>query len=127
MRYILCVILSVFMSAPSWADPALGTWLTGPDKKEQVAHVDVFTCQGGVCGKIVRAYDKAGNPAPSPNIGVLVFWDMKPVGGGKYEGRAFVPAHNRQYDGALELRGDWMKVSGCLGPVCQSQTWKRVR
>lgn len=34
--------------------------------------------------------------------------------------------HNREYDGTLKVSGAKMTVKGCLGPVCQSQTWHRV-
>lgn len=109
------------------ADRATGTWLTGADKKGQVAHVDVYTCGQALCGKIVRAYDSQGNQITTKNVGKRVFWDMTPEGDNTYEGRAFVPAHNRNYDAKIRVSGGQMKVKGCLGPVCQSQTWSRVK
>lgn len=108
------------------ADPALGTWQTQADKKGQIAHVEVTRCDGALCGDIVRAYDAQGNRITTENIGKRVFWNVKPTIGQEYKGRAWVPAHDREYAAKMELQGERLKVSGCLGPVCQSQVWARV-
>jgi len=119
--------LALALALPAAADPVLGLWQTGPDRKDQVAHVTVEPCGGAICGTILRAYDKSGQQVTTPNIGKRVFWDLRPVGPDRYEGRAYVPAHDRDYDGELVLRGDRLTVKGCLGPVCMSQNWRRVR
>lgn len=108
------------------AERALGTWQTQPDKKGQIAHVEVTQCDSALCGKIVRAYDSDGNRITTENVGKRVFWNMTPTGGGEYRGRAWVPAHDREYAARMDLSGDRLKVSGCLGPLCQSQVWARV-
>ncbi|MBM1815396.1 DUF2147 domain-containing protein [Sulfitobacter pseudonitzschiae] len=107
------------------AGSPVGTWLTEPDKKGQTAHVVAKPCGQALCGTITRAFDAQGNPIAHPNVGKRLFWDMVPQGD-VYAGRAFVPAHNREYDGTLKVSGAKMTVKGCLGPVCQSQTWHRV-
>ena len=114
-------------SAAVSADPVLGTWQTGPDRKDQVAHVAVERCGASICGTIRRAFDSTGREIVTPNVGKRVFWGLQPVGARRYEGRAFVPAHGREYDGALILDGDRLTVKGCLGPICMSQKWRRVR
>lgn len=110
----------------SAAGSAIGTWQTGPDKKGQVAHVKVTRCDHALCGRIVRAYDSQGHRITTENVGKRVFWDMTPVGDGKYRGRAWVPAYDREYAAKMKLNDDRLKVSGCLGPFCQSQIWARV-
>lgn len=77
-------------SAAALADSPEGTWLTGPDRKGNVAHVEARPCGGAYCGKIVRAFNGAGQPITSPNLGRQVFWDMRPAGAGAYAGRAYV-------------------------------------
>lgn len=108
------------------AEPALGTWQTQADKKGQIAHVEVTRCDGALCGDIVRTYDSEGNRITTENVGKRVFWNVTPDGDQEYRGRAWVPAHDREYAAKMELNDDRLKVSGCLGPVCQSQVWARV-
>ncbi|MFO7759946.1 MAG: DUF2147 domain-containing protein [Roseovarius sp.] len=108
------------------AEPALGTWQTQADKKGQIAHVQVTRCDGALCGDIVRTYDSQGNRITTENVGKRVFWNVTPDGDQEYRGRAWVPAHDREYAAKMELNDDRLKVSGCLGPVCQSQVWARV-
>ena len=108
------------------AEPALGTWQTQADKKGQIAHVEVTRCDGALCGDIVRTYDSEGNRITTENVGKRVFWNVTPTGEREYRGRAWVPAHDREYAAKMELEDDRLKVSGCLGPICQSQLWARV-
>ena len=119
-------LMAALMAAPaSAADPA-GVWLTPPDHKGQTAHVVAKKCGAGFCGTITEVFDPQGNKIAGKNVGVRVFWDMKPVAGG-YEGRAFVPAYGQEYKGRIVIEGDRMKVSGCAGPICKGQVWRRVR
>jgi uncharacterized protein (DUF2147 family) len=118
----LAIGLGTFASA----DSALGTWQTQPDKKGQIAHVKVTECDAALCGQIVRAYDSNGNRITTKNVGKRVFWDMTRTGDGNYRGRAWVPAHDREYAAKMKLQQNRLKVSGCLGPICQSQLWARV-
>ena len=106
---------------------AEGVWVTQPDKKGGFAHIQAHSCGAALCGTVLRAFDSEGREITTPNVGKRVFWDMRPVADGRYKGRAWVPAHGREYDGVMKVSGDRMKVSGCLGPVCQSQTWRRVK
>jgi len=109
------------------AEPVNGIWKTEPDKKGQVAHVKVYDCTQILCGKIIKTFDANGQPIAHKNIGKLVFWDMKAQGAGSYEGRAYVPVHDREYPGKLVLNGNRLNVGGCAGPICMSQSWTRVQ
>ncbi|MCO6382825.1 DUF2147 domain-containing protein [Oceanicola sp. 502str15] len=104
-----------------------GLWLTGPDKKGNVAHVQAVKCGAAVCGTIVKAFNSAGQPIQSPNVGKRVFWDMTPAGADTYQGRAYVPVMNRDYGAQMVLRGNKMLVKGCAGPICMDQTWTRLK
>lgn len=113
------------LAGAAQAGSPVGTWKTQPDKKGQTAHVVAKPCGNAVCGTMIRAFDPQGNEIAHPNVGKRLFWDMVPQGDG-FAGRAYVPAHKREYDGTLKVSGQTMTVKGCLGPVCQSQTWSRV-
>lgn len=112
-------------AAPALAADPVGLWRTQPDQKGQVANVQAKPCGSAICGTIVKVYDKGGAPVAAPTVGQRVFWDMTPDGR-DYVGRAYVPAHQREYRGRLSVKGNRMIVSGCLGPVCQSQVWTRL-
>ena len=114
-------------AGPAMADPALGLWLTEADKKGQVAYVDVQKCAKALCGHIVKVFNPAGQQIKHKNVGRKIFWNVTPQGGGEYAGRALVPVLNKEYDAEMRLSGNQMKVSGCFGPICQSQKWKRVQ
>lgn len=124
------LVLFAVLSAPAaaLAEPALGTWLSPPDGKGQVGHVEVRNCGQTLCGTLVRAYDKSGQQVVTPNVGKRLFWDMEPRGGGAYDdGQVYVPVFGRNYDAEMTVAGDRLVVKGCLGPVCKNQTWTRVR
>ncbi|WP_254695319.1 DUF2147 domain-containing protein [Oceanicola sp. D3] len=104
-----------------------GVWLTGPDKKGNVAHVRAVKCGSAVCGTIIKAFNASGQPIKSPNVGKRVFWDMTPAGAGTYQGRAYVPVMKRDYGAQMHLRGNKMVVKGCAGPICMDQTWTRLK
>lgn len=124
---ILAVAACGLWPALAVADTPVGIWQTPRDNKGVVAHIEARPCGAATCGVIARTYDRTGQLVQTPNLGVRVFWDMVPAGTGQWKGRAFVPAHNRTYPGVMQLKGDRMVVKGCLGPVCQSQTWTRVK
>ncbi|WP_165586945.1 DUF2147 domain-containing protein [Pseudaestuariivita atlantica] len=131
MTRILKVLTSVavigFVAGVASAQDARGLWLTQADKKDQVAQVESVPCGAALCGTIVKVFDGSGTQISHPNVGKRVFWDMQPIGNGKYEGMAFVPAHNKNYRATMQVMGSEMLVKGCLGPVCQSQLWQRVQ
>lgn len=126
LRPVALGIALTLAAAPVRAADPVGLWRTEPDQKGQVANVRATPCGAAICGTIVQVYDKGGAQIAAPTVGQKVFWDMT-LDGTDYVGRAFVPAHQREYRGRLSIRGDEMKVSGCLGPVCQSQTWTRLQ
>lgn len=127
-RPIIALFVALTLGAATGvsASPS-GLWVTEADRKGQTAHVHAKPCGSGYCGTIVEVFGPGGEPVDAPTIGTRVFWNMTPEGGGTYEGRAYVPAHDRNYRAQIEVKGSRMEVSGCLGPVCQSQTWTRVQ
>ncbi len=120
--------MGMLMAGPAMAQEiAHGVWVTGPDKKGQIAHVNLHDCNGATCGTVLRSYDKNGARVVTPNIGKRVIWGMNAQSTGKYRGKVLVPAHRRVYNGTLDVSGNQLVVRGCLGPVCQSQTWQRLK
>ncbi|SEO04162.1 Uncharacterized conserved protein, DUF2147 family [Salinihabitans flavidus] len=120
------VTFSVVAGAGAAQTP-LGVWLTPPDRKGQVAHVETERCGDAYCGSIVRAFDSDGEPVMTPNVGKRVFWDLTKIEGNTYGGMAWVPAHDRTYNAKMTVKGDELTVKGCVLMICQSQVWKRVQ
>ena len=118
--------IAMAIAAPLCAADPEGVWLTPPDKKGQTAHITTTRCGNAYCGTITKIFDRSGQPIDGKNLGVRVFWNMRPSGD-KLKGRAYVPAYGKEYPGRIVVKGDRMKVSGCLGAICQAQTWTRVR
>lgn len=108
------------------ADPVLGTWLSPPDGKGQTGHVVMRTCGDALCGKLERAYAPDGTQIVTKNVGKYLLTEVKPVGGGLYEGFAFVPLLGKTVGADIKLSGSQLSVKGCAGPVCKTQIWQRV-
>lgn len=126
MRRLLFVSVALLSGTPALAEPLLGLWLTRPDKKGQVAHVEAARCGPAICGTILRTYDKAGQPVVTPNLGKRIFWDMVPTGPGTYRGTGWLPLRNLSFGADLTVSRGTLTVHGCIGPVCQSQVWTRI-
>lgn len=125
VSYALAVALALPTAA--MAEPILGTWLTGPDNKDQVAHMQISRCGEAICGKVARAFDNTGQPVTTPNIGKRVIWNVTPeAGAGSYNGKVLLPLYGATVNGAFDVAGDRLTLRGCLGPICKSQNWTRV-
>jgi uncharacterized protein (DUF2147 family) len=110
------------------ADPAIGMWKTQPDRKDLTAHIQIRACGEHLCGRIVSAYNRAGEKVNTPNIGKELFWGMSATGEGAYRGgTVWVPLLNVEAKGSMKLSGNRLIVRGCKGPVCDGQTWSRLQ
>ena len=129
MKHALTVaaILAGSVSTAS-ADPVAGIWQTQPGDAGNFAHVEITACGAAICGTILRAYGPDGMPRPSDTVGKRMLWDMAADGNGRYSGgRIWAPDRDKTYRSKMELSGDRLKVSGCVGPICRGQTWARVK
>ena len=109
------------------ADPAEGVWKTQVDDGAY-AHVTMKKCGSAVCGTISRTFNASGE-YKSPNLGKQIVRSMKPLGGGKYEGKVWRPSNNKIYYGKIDLGGSSLKLAGCIagGLLCSKQTWTRIK
>ena len=125
VRFLSC--LATLAGVPALAGSPEGIWETQPDRKGGFAHIRAYSCGDSICGTVLKAFNQEGLEIRTPNVGKQVFWDMKQESDGSYTGRAWVPAFKREYTGRMQLQGDRLKVGGCSGPICMSQSWKRVK
>lgn len=126
MKQTLALAAGLILSAGmATADPVLGTWKTQVDDGNY-AHVKMSKCGTKICGVIAKAFD-ANGPIKTENAGKRLVWDMVAQGGGSYKsGKIWQPSTGKVYKSKMALSGNTLKVSGCVGPICKKQTWKRV-
>lgn len=108
------------------ADPVEGLWKTEVDDGAY-AVVRMVQCGEKICGTIARTFNGSGE-YKSPTIGKTLVWDMEPQGGGAYaNGRIWRPSNDKVYRSKMQMNGDNLKVSGCIGPICLGQDWTRAQ
>ena len=112
------------------AAPIEGLW-TNP---KHSAVVRVAPCGDAYCGTVVRASEKAkanARKGGTPNlIGRQILTGLRPIGDGRYKGKAFVPKRNLYATATVrQINANMMEVEGCalMGLICDEQRWTRVR
>ena len=128
MKRGLLAAALVAMAVPAIAqDAVIGTYKTQPDDNGNFGHVELYDCDGAICGVIRKAFDGSGSEINSANIGKRMIWDMQAKGGGSYSGgKIWAPDRDKVYSSKMELDGNALKVSGCVFGICRGQDWTRV-
>lgn len=126
MKSLIAATALVFSAGVAMADPVMGTWQTQVDDGN-FAYVEIAPCDAKICGTITRTFNSDGE-WKSDNIGKKLVWDMVAKGNGAYgSGKIWQPSKDKVYKSKMALKGDRLKVSGCIGPICKKQTWARVK
>lgn len=115
------LILSLLLCAtPAFANDLSGTWL----RDTGASRVKFAKCGDALCGTISWLKDTNG-PA---KLGQKIFYDMKPAGDGKWEGKAFNPEDGKTYSGKMSLSGATLTTAGCVmgGLICKSVSWSKA-
>ena len=125
-RVPMSVVAVLGLAGVAAADPVLGTWQTEPDEST-FAYIKMEPCGEAICGKIARTFNASGE-VQLDTIGKTLVIDMKPTGGGKYEGSVWRPSNDKLYIGKMDLNGNRLVLRGCVagGLICSKQTWTRV-
>lgn len=114
--------------------PVTGRWLTAEGK----AIVEIAPCGAQLCGRIARVLKpRPGGPAVDANnpdsakrgqpIEGLTILTGLTASGDRWNGRIYDPESGRTYRSELVGQGNQLKVRGCFGPFCRTQTWTRTR
>lgn len=123
----LSLAAGLALGGAALADPVVGTWKTQPGDDGNFAHVRIYECGASLCGVLERAYDAAGAQMASDAVGKRMIWDMAAEGNGAYSGgRIWAPDRDKTYRSKMQLSGNRLSVSGCVGPICRAQEWSRV-
>lgn len=126
--------LLLLAAMPAEAAPAItGRWLTEGGK----AVVEVAPCGAALCGRIAKVLIRStsgvavdrNNPDPKlrarPVVGLPILTGFTD-GGAVWKGRIYDPESGRSYRSELSREGATLKVKGCFGPFCRTQSWRRA-
>jgi uncharacterized protein (DUF2147 family) len=134
--FVLAVLAAPNAAHASPVDQAYGRWLTQSGK----AKIEVAPCGASACGTVVWLADQKEGAAPLLDtrnkdatkrgeklLGSRMAWGFKPDRTGWVGGHLYNAEDGGAYRGDLLPQPDGtMKVKGCFGPVCRTQTWTRV-
>jgi uncharacterized protein (DUF2147 family) len=113
-------------------DAVIGVWLTG----DKDGHIEIARCGESVCGKIVWLKEAGATDARNrdpalrsrPLLGVTLIQGFKPTKTGWAGGQGYDPKRGMKFRAELAPQGrDALRLRGCVGPICEAQTWTRVR
>jgi len=128
LRTSLAALAIVFAGPAFAADPIIGTFKKQPGDDGNFGHVEMYDCDGEICGVIRKAFDASGTEIDSENTGKRMIWGMEPKGDGRYSGgNIWAPDRDKVYKSKMELSGPMLSGSGCVLIVCRAQTWTRVK
>ncbi|MEM6637334.1 MAG: DUF2147 domain-containing protein [Pseudomonadota bacterium] len=120
----------LMLSSPALAqDPVFGMWQTEPDRKDLTSHILIGPCDGKICGKVMQAFNSAGQMVRTANVGRQLFWGIEPAGNGSYDnGRVFIPLMNVEARAKMTLLDqNRLRVTACKAMVCDGQVWVRIQ
>ena len=109
LKTMLVAIAFVFIATSANANEILGNWKT--DSGETAA---ISKCGSSFCIKL-KTGDYKGQ-----SIGKLS------VDGEKYKGTVRDPADDKEYVGSAVVKGNSLKLQGCVMIFCKTQNWKRM-
>ncbi|MGR3468915.1 MAG: DUF2147 domain-containing protein [Shimia sp.] len=127
MKKLLAAAALTIAATAAHADPVFGDWRSQPGETGGYIHVNIAQCGTQICGTITKV---VGNDNQSI-VGRQIIAGMKKAGGNKYaDGTIWAPDQDRTYKSQMELNGNSLKVTGCVG-ICtaltsRSQTWTRL-
>jgi len=105
-----------------------GVFQTAPNDDGNVGHVEFYDCGGLTCGKLIRSFNSSGQTIQSAATGKNIVSGMVSQGNGKWhKGEIWDPGSDKTYRSKMNINGDKLKVSGCIGPICSSKTWVRIK
>lgn len=131
---LLLGLLALSMPARA-AQPVAGRWIT----PEGDSVVTIGPCGAAQCGRITRFLKPPPTPNPTdrnnpdpalrsrPVLGLAVLSGFADEGK-DWRGRIYDPRSGRTYRSILSRNADGtLKVQGCWGPFCRTQTWRPAR
>ncbi|NKX42117.1 DUF2147 domain-containing protein [Rhodobacteraceae bacterium R_SAG2] len=128
MRKLAIGLLAAFCAPAlgAMAEP-FGIWLTEKGRTGAYLHVKVTPCKDNsalLCGYVHKTF----RTPHTEIVGRPIFWDLEQVSPTEWaNGRVWDAENRKVYRAKVRLRETELRVEGCLGMLCDGQSWKRVR
>jgi uncharacterized protein (DUF2147 family) len=124
---VMAAVILMGAAGVARADPLLGDWKTARQDDGTSGIVRVAPCGAALCGSLIRSFDASGKEVANPGNGMLILSETVARGGGDYRGKVYAPDRDMTYASRLELRGDSLRVSGCVMGICRDGgLWQRA-
>ncbi len=125
---LFSALLAIGFAGVAYAEQVNGTWKTEEGDEGGYLLLKFGPCGAEYCGVITKVVDGNGAAeADSDLLGKRMVWGMQDNGDGSYSGgRIWAPDADRTYRSRMAVEGGNLRVSGCVGPFCRSQTWTRA-
>ena len=135
---LMFALASMFvLTSPAMAgEPVDGRWLT----QDRDAIITIADCGTSKCGRITKflVAPPQGVDQRDVNNTNAKLRSRKLLGmpvlsgftdeGADWRGRIYDPKSGKTYRSIIRrIDANTLQVKGCLGPFCQTQTWKRAR
>ena len=134
MRTVILAAIAVCLAPLAFGEgrDVYGRWLV----EDGNAVIEIGDCGDGTpCGTLewvdmsqASSDRDIHNPDPDlvgrPLIGMPMLWGFREKGSSWGRGRIYDPKTGKTYGSNLKRRKDGsLRVKGCVGPFCQTQTW----
>jgi uncharacterized protein (DUF2147 family) len=137
MRFAIAAATAFVFSTSTAAAPQsalTGRWQTDDGK----AIMEIAPCGPALCAKIARFLvpQPAGgardgkNPDKAlrtrPLIGINILTGLVPDGAG-WTGKGYSPEEGRNFNAAVSVTGNKLKLKGCVAVFCRTVGWTRAK
>lgn len=133
----LISLAALLTATPLWAGaPIEGRWVTA----EKDAVITIGDCGRKLCGRISKflvpppqGADQRDVNNRNPDLRSRKLLGMPVLTGfveedDLWRGRIYDPKNGKTYRSVIRrINATTLEVKGCIGPFCQTQTWKRAR
>ena len=137
MKKPVFALAALLLASPLLAaEPVEGRWVT----EERDAVITIGDCGKSLCGRITKflVAPPQGVDQRDVNNRNSSLRNRKLLGmpvltgftedGEEWRGQIYDPKSGKTYRSIIRrLNATTLQVKGCLGPFCQTQTWKRAR
>ena len=112
--------IAISLATTSYADGPYGSWI----RPSTGAQVNFYNCSDKLCGKIVAVKDQSRKS----EIGTVIMSGASKISPNEWRGSLLDTDNGKTYSGVVTLEGeDGLNLKGCVGFICQGETWRRVK
>ena len=135
MKKLLALAALALASPLLAAQPVEGKWMT----QDRDAIITIADCGKSLCGRISKflvappqgadqrdVNNKNAKLRSRKLLGMAILTGFA-EDGDEWRGQIYDPKSGKTYRSVIRrVNASTLEVKGCIGPFCQSQTWKRV-